>query len=149
MRIESDEALIALIRKLRRVAVLGVSNRVDRPSLKVFKFWRERGVDAVPVNPNLASQEIEGCCVMPDLSSIAQPVDMVDVFRDSSFLPEITDQVIALKVPVLWTQLGVMHTEAEKKALANGVSLVVNKCPAQEIPRLERHGHVLDFVSQS
>ena len=52
---------------------------------------------------------------MPDLSSIAQPVDMVDVFRDSSFLPEITDQVIALKVPVLWTQLGVMHTEAEKK----------------------------------
>ena len=60
MRIESDEALIALIQKLRRVAVLGVSNRVDRPSNKVFKFWRERGVDAVPVNPNLASQEIEG-----------------------------------------------------------------------------------------
>ena len=103
----------------------------------------------MPVNPKLASQEIEGCCVMPDLSSISQPVDMVDVFRDSSFLPEITDQVIALKVPALWTQLGVTHAEAEKKALANGVSLVVNKCPAQEIPRLEKHGHVIDFVSQS
>ena len=149
MRIESDDALIALIRKLRRVAVLGVSNRVDRPSNKVFKFWRERGVDAVPVNPNLASQEIEGCCVMPNLSSIAQPVDMVDVFRDSSFLPEITDQVIALKVPVLWTQLGVTHTEAEKKALENGVSLVVSKCPAQEIPRLERHGYGFNFFSRS
>ena len=86
MRIESDEALIALIRKLRRVAVLGVSNKVDRPSNQVFKFWRERGVDAVPVNPKLASQEIDGCCVMPDLSSIVQPVDMVDIFRDSSFL---------------------------------------------------------------
>ena len=149
MRIESDEALIALIRKLRRVAVLGISDKVDRPSNQVFRFWRERGVDAVPVNPKLASQEIEGCCVLPDLPSIAQPVDMVDVFRDSFFLPEITDQVIALDVPALWTQLGVTHAEAEKKALANGVSLVVNKCPAQEIPRLEKHGHVFDFVSQS
>ena len=95
MRIESDEALIALIRKIRRVAVLGVSNKVDRPSNQVFKFWRALGVDAVPVNPKLASQEIEGCCVVPDLSSIAQPVDMVDVFRDSYFLPEITANFIA------------------------------------------------------
>ena len=86
----------------------------------------------MPVNPKLASQEIEGCCVMPDLSSIAQPVDMVDVFRDSSFLPEITDQVIALKVPALWTQLGVTHAKAEKKALSNGViafSMIFPKSP--------------------
>lgn len=149
MRIESDAALIALIEKLRRVAVLGVSNRGDRPSNRVFNFWRERGVDAVPVNPNLAGEEIAGCCVMPDLASLDRPVDMVDVFRDSAFLPEIIDQVISLNVPVLWTQLGVTHADAEEKALANGVSLIVNKCPAQEIPRLERLGHVFDFAPQS
>ena len=101
----------------------------------------------MPVNPKLASQEIEGCCVLPDLPSIAQPVDMV-MFSYSFFLPEITDQVIALEVPV-YGRNWVLLTRRLRKALANGVSLVVNKCPAQEIPRLEKHGHVIDFVSQS
>lgn len=149
MRIKSDEALIAMLGKIRRIAVLGVSDRADRASHRVFKFWRERGVDAVPVNPNLASQIIEGCRVMPDLASVTPPVDMVDVFRAGSFLPGIVDQLISLNVPVMWTQLGVTHPEAEEKALAHGMSLVVDRCPAQEIPRLEKLGHVFDFTTHA
>lgn len=141
MRVQSDAALFDVLLRTKKVAVLGVSDKPQRPSHKVFSFWRARGVDAIPVNPQLAGHTILDCRVIPNLAALDEAVDMVDVFRASANLPDIVDEAAAIGAPVLWTQLGVTHAEAEEKALSMGMSLVVDRCPAIEIPRLEALGY--------
>ncbi len=140
MRLESDQDIATLLRSVQRIAVLGVSANIDRPSHRVFRFLLDAGYDAVPVNPRLAGQQLLGRSVFESLAQLSGTVDMVDVFRDSRFLPDITTEVISLQIPALWTQLGVTHADAETTASEAGIRLVVDRCPAIEIPRLQQLG---------
>lgn len=143
MRIDTDAELVELIRRTKTVAVLGVSHKPARPSHKVFGFWQDMGVEAIPVNPGLAGQRLLGCDVVGSLAALGRPVDMVDVFRDPQFLPQIVEDVIACGASCMWTQLGVRHAAAEGQALAQGLDIVIDRCPAQEVPRLRALGYTI------
>ena len=140
MRLESDQDIATLLNSVQRIAVLGVSANIDRPSHRVFRFLLAAGYDVIPVNPLLTGQELLGRPVFESLRQLPGTVDMVDVFRDSRFLPDITNDVISLQIRALWTQLGVTHADAERAAVTAGLNLVVDRCPAIEIPRLQQLG---------
>ena len=140
MRLESDQDIATLLNSVQRIAVLGVSANIDRPSHRVFRFLLAAGYDVIPVNPLLTGQELLGRPVFESLRQLPGTVDMVDVFRDSRFLPDITKDVISLQIRALWTQLGVTHADAETAAVTAGLNLVVDRCPAIEIPRLQQLG---------
>ena len=138
--LESDQDIATLLNCAQRIAVLGVSANTDRPSHRVFRFLLAAGYYAIPVNSQLAGQQLLGRPVLESLTQLPDTVDMVDVFRDSRFLPDIITEVISLQIPALWTQLGVTHAEAEAAASEAGIKLVVDRCPAIEIPRLQQLG---------
>ncbi len=140
MLIETDEGLANLLKTVRHVALVGASHKPERPSYQVLTFLLEKGYQVTPVNPGLAGQTLQGQTVVGALSDIDDPVDLVDIFRDGSALPELVDEAIAMGAPSLWTQLDVRHPEAEQKALDRGLNVVIDKCPAQEWPRLEAGG---------
>ncbi len=140
MLIETDEGLAKLLKAVRHVALLGASHKPERPSYQVLEFLLKKGYRVTPVNPGLAGQTLLGQTVVGSLSDIDDPVDLVDVFREGSALPGLVDEAIAIGAPSLWTQLNVRHLVAEKKALDQGLSVVIDKCPAREWPRLEACG---------
>ena len=147
MRLTGDDDIVALLNRTRTIAVLGVSLKPERPSHRVFHYLCGQGYDAIPVNPGLAGQHIAGREIYARLTDIDRPVDMVDVFRNSRFLPEIIDHAIAIGAKSVWTQLDVDHPDAIDKAVAHGLDAVVNRCPAIEIPRLSADGHVIQASS--
>ncbi|KQT53002.1 MULTISPECIES: CoA-binding protein [unclassified Aureimonas] len=136
--IETDERLRRILSTVRTIALLGASPKPERPSHGVMRFLLAKGYHVVPVNPGQAGGEILGQLCYADLASIAEPIDMVDVFRASDALPGIVDELLALdpRPAVLWTQLGVRDAEAAKRAMAAGVEVVMDRCPAIEHPRL-------------
>lgn len=140
MRLESDESLVALLSSVARIALVGASPKPDRPSHSVMRFLLEEGFEVIPVNPALAGQTLLGLPVYASLAEVPGTIDMADVFRDSQFLPDITQALIELGIPALWTQLGVTHSQAEQAALAAGINLVIDRCPAIEVPRLRDLG---------
>ncbi|MEL0306960.1 MAG: CoA-binding protein, partial [Halieaceae bacterium] len=104
LRLDSDKQIADLLNAVKRIAVLGVSARPERPSHQVFQFLLEQGYDAIPVNPQLAGETLLGKPVLESISAATAegPVDMVDVFRDSRFLPEVTQNVLRLGIKALW-----------------------------------------------
>ena len=140
MLIETDEGLAKLLKAVRHVALVGASHKPERPSYQVLEFLLKKDYRVTPVNPGLAGQTLLGQTVVGSLSDIDDPVDLVDVFREGSALPGLVDEAIAIGAPSLWTQLNVRHLVAEKKALDQGLSVVIDKCPAREWPRLEACG---------
>lgn len=140
MLIDSDDGIASLFKRVKRIALVGASVKPERPSHKVMQFLLDEGFEVIPVNPGLAGQTLLGCEVVGSLEAIPGPVDMVDVFRQPSLLPEIVQSTIAIAAPLLWTQLDIRHQAAEEQALDNGIDLVVDRCPAIEIPRLKRLG---------
>jgi predicted CoA-binding protein len=138
-----DDAIRDLLLTTRRIAVVGASDRPDRPSHGVFGFLLARGYDAVPVNPALAGREIHGRLVLARLDE-AGPLDMVDVFRRSAEAGAVVDEAIRLGARSVWLQLGVMDAAAAARAQAAGLSVVMDRCPAIEWRRLglpARIGH--------
>ena len=142
MLIDNDEALAALLKQVKTIALVGASHKPERPSYKVLEFLLAEGFNVTPVNPGLAGQELQGQTVVASLSDIDHAIDMVDVFRDGSALRAIVTDAIAIGAPALWTQLAVRHAEAEREAIEHGLDLVVDKCPLQELPRLRSKGLV-------
>ena len=140
MLIDNDEELAALFKRVETIALVGASHKPDRPSYKVLEFLLAEGFNVTPVNPGLAGQELQGQTVVASLSDIDHAIDMVDVFRDGSALPDVLTQTIAIGSPILWTQLAVRQADAEREAIEHGLDLVVDKCPLQELPRLRSIG---------
>jgi len=135
-----DETLIRdLLLGTRRIAVVGVSDRPDRPSHGVFVFLLARGYDATPVNPLLAGQAIMGRAVVARLED-AQPLDMVDIFRRSSEAGAVVNEAIRLGARSVWLQLGVIDEAAAARARAAGLIVVMDRCPAIEWRRLQLPG---------
>ncbi|MEK9990684.1 MAG: CoA-binding protein, partial [Halieaceae bacterium] len=96
--------------------------------------------EVLPINPGLAGQNLLGQTVYASLADLPTSVDMADIFRDAESLPGVTQDVVAAGIPAMWTQLGVVHSEAEHAALDAGLQVVVDRCPAIEIPRLRDAG---------
>lgn len=134
----SDTLLREVLSTARRIAVVGLSPKPERPSHRVARFLLDHGYRVVPVNPGHAGKEILGQQVYGKLSEIDGPVDMVDIFRRSEAVPQIVDEALeALPgLRVIWMQLGVSHAEAAAKAEARGITVIQNRCPAIEHPRL-------------
>ena len=140
MRLESDEAIAHLLAQVKRIALVGASAKPERPSHRVMQFLLDEGYEVIPINPGLAGQKLLGQTVHASLADLPTSVDMADIFRDAASLPEVTQDVVAVGIPAMWTQLGVVHSEAERTATAAGLQVVMDRCPAIEIPRLRDAG---------
>jgi len=140
MRLESDEAIAHLLAQVKRIALVGASAKPERPSHRVMQFLLDEGYEVLPINPGLAGQQLLGQTVHASLADLPTSVDMADIFRDAASLPEVTQEVVDAGIPAMWTQLGVVHTEAERTGLDAGLQMVIDRCPAIEIPRLRDAG---------
>src|SRR5262245_30803632 len=130
----SDSVIREILINHRTIAVVGCSPKDYRDSNHIASLLMRKGHQVVPVNPG--HREILGVSCYRDLASIPFPIEMVDVFRRSEFVPAIADQAIAIGAKILWTQLGVYHEEAAQKALDAGLIVIMNRCPAIEFRRL-------------
>ena len=134
-----DNEIRAILARPTTVAVVGCSDNPARDSLRIAKLLKTRGFKVIPVNPQLDAEalrtELDEKCY-PDLASIPEPVEIVDVFRRSEFVPEIAEQAIAKGARVLWCQLGVIHLEAARRAQKAGLTVLMDRCPAIEFARL-------------
>jgi uncharacterized protein len=127
-----------ILRSTRRIAMVGASPNPSRPSNGVLRFLLGKGYDVVPINPGHAGKEIHGQTVVASLADIEGPIDMIDVFRAADTLPALVDEVLALpnRPKVIWGQLTVRNDEAAKKAEDAGITVIMDRCPAIEYPRL-------------
>jgi predicted CoA-binding protein len=132
----SDEAIVRVLRETRTIALVGASKNPMRPSHSVMRYLQGRGFRVIPVNPGLAGQTLLGETVRASLAEIEEPVDMVDIFRRSEAVPPVVDEAIAKGAKTVWMQLGVRHDAAAAKAEAAGLTVVMERCPAIEMPRL-------------
>ncbi len=132
----TDEKIRDLLTRSRVVAVVGASPRPDRDSHDVMAFLQSQGYRTIPVNPRAAGTEILGERVRASLSEIEEPVDLVDIFRNSEAAGEAVDEAIAIGAGAVWMQLGVINPEAAARAEQAGLEVVMDRCPKIEIPRL-------------
>ncbi|MGX5666343.1 CoA-binding protein [Rhizobium daejeonense] len=133
-----DAYLTEILQGTRTIALVGASPKPDRPSYGVMRFLLSSGYKVIPVNPGQAGKEILGQNTVAQLADIGEPIDMIDVFRASEYLGEVVDDALALETrpKVIWSQLGVRDDSAAARAEAAGIKVVMNHCPAIEIPRL-------------
>ena len=129
--------------------MVGASAKPERPSHRVMQFLLDEGYEVFPINPGLAGQKLLGQTVYASLAALPTRVDMADIFRDAASLPEVTQEVVDAGIPAIWTQLGVVHSEAERTAVDAGLQVVVDRCPAIEIPRLRDAGLIPSRPLQS
>jgi len=136
MPLTSDAEIAALLAETRTIALVGASDRPDRPSYGVMRFLQNHGYRVIPVNPQITGEHVHGEYVWRDLSQIGEPIDLVDIFRRPDAAGEAVDQAIAAGAKAVWMQLGVVNEEAAARAEAAGLKVVMNRCPAIDIPRL-------------
>lgn len=134
----SDDDIRNILQGVKTIAMLGASPNPARPSNRVMRFLQSQGYTVYPVNPGHADKTIHGAQVYARLADVPQPVDMVDVFRASEYVAGVVDEALALpqKPKVIWTQLDVHDAKAAAKAEDAGLTVVMDRCPAIEIPRL-------------
>lgn len=136
MPLTSDEDLKILLTETKTIAMIGASPNPERASNHVLEFLLHKGFKVIPVNPGHAGKQIHDATVVGALSDIDEPVDMVDIFRNSEAAGDAADQAIAAGAKSVWMQLGVINEAAAGRAEAAGLKVVMDKCPAQEMPRL-------------
>jgi len=130
------EAMRDILVKTKTIAVVGASDKANRASHGVMQFLQEKGFRCIPVSPRLAGKDLLGEKVYASLKDIPEPVDMVDLFVNSTLAGPITDDAIAIGASTVWMQLGVINETAAEKARAAGLQVVMDHCPAQEWGRL-------------
>jgi uncharacterized protein len=132
----SDAYLREILMGVRTIAVVGASPRRERPSHGVMAYLQRRGYRAIPVNPNAAGVTINGEICRAGLADVDEAIDMVDIFRRAAAAGAAVDAAMAVGAKVVWMQLGVRDAAAASRAEAHGIKVVMNRCPAIEIPRL-------------
>jgi uncharacterized protein len=130
-----DDEIRRILTGTRRIALVGASAKPERPSYGVMRFLLDEGYDVTPVNPGLAGQEILGRKVVASLEEAA-PLEMVDLFRNSDAVAAPVQEAIRLGAKTIWMQLGVVNEAAAASAREAGLAVVMDRCPAIEIPRL-------------
>lgn len=135
-----DTLFRAILETTKTIALVGFSNKPDRPSYRVAEYLADHGFRVIPVNPGLAGQEFKGETIVADLASIPADakVDMLDVFRRSEHVPPIVEEALEVlpDLKTVWLQIGVTSEEAEKMAEARDLAFVQNHCPKIEHSRL-------------
>lgn len=133
-----DDLIRSILKDCRRIAIVGASDNPARPSYFVFKYLTERNYDVIPVNPARAGQMLLGKPFVSSLAQIEGPLDMVEIFRNSEAAMGVTEEALNLSpLPkVLWMQLGVRNDEAAALAEAQGLTVIMNRCPKIEYGRL-------------
>ena len=163
MPLTRDEDIAELLANARTIAMVGASDRANRPSYGVMRFLQDQGYRVLPVNPQITGEHVHGEYVWRELSQIGMPIDIVDIFRrpdaageavdqaifvgakavwlqigviDEEAAAEAVEQAIFVGAKAVWMQLGVINDEAAAKAEAAGLKVVMDRCPAIEIRRL-------------
>ena len=133
-----DNYIRGILNGVKSIAMVGASPVNVRPSYFAFKYLAQRGYDMIPVNPGHVGKELIGKPFVGSLADIGRPVDMIDIFRNSSHIMPVVDEALSLSSPpkVIWMQLGARDDAAAVKAEAAGIKVVMNRCPKIEYGRL-------------
>ena len=139
----NDEEIADLLTNARTIAMVGASDRPDRPSYGVMKALQGHGYRVLPVNPQITGEHVHGEFVWRELAQIGEPIDIVDIFRRPEAAGEAVDQAIFAGAKAVWLQLGVVNEEAAKRAEEAGLKVVMDRCIKIEvmrhgIPRIEQ-----------
>lgn len=119
-------AIETILRTSKTIAVVGLSDKPDRPAFQVAQYLQRAGYTIIPVHPTATT--VLGEHVFRSLQEIPVPIDIVDVFRASKDVPEVVDDAIAAKAKVIWLQLEIRHDAAEAKAMAAGITVITDLC---------------------
>lgn len=136
MPLTRDEDIKALLESARTIAMVGASDRPSRPSYGVMAMLQGHGYRVIPVNPQITGEHVHGEFVFRELAQLGDPIDIVDIFRRSGPAGDAVDEAIAIGAKAVWMQLGVVNEEAAARAEAAGLKVVMDRCPAIDIPRL-------------
>ena len=136
MPLTRDDDIRALLEQTRVVALVGASDRPDRPSYNVMKVMQDHGYRVIPVNPQITGEHVHGEFVFRELAQLGDAIDLVDIFRRSEAAGEAVDQAIAIGTKAVWMQLGIVNEAAAARAEAAGLKVVMDRCPAIELRRL-------------
>ena len=131
-----DKYILDVLKDTKIVAMVGASANWNRPSFFAMKYMQQKGFRVIPVNPGIAGKEILGETVAASLDEIQEPIDMVDIFRNSEAAGAVTDDAIKAGAKIVWMQLGVRNDEAAKRAEDAGLWVVMDRCPKIEFARL-------------
>ena len=136
MPLTRDEDISQLLKEARTIALVGASDNPGRASFGVMKFLQNQGYRVIPVNPRITGEHVHGEFVWRELAQIGEPIDIVDIFRNSEDAAGTVDEAIAVGAKAVWMQLGVVNEAAAAKAEAAGLKVVMDRCPKIEIARL-------------
>lgn len=138
----TDAYIAEQLGRVRSVAVVGASPNPARPSHGVARYLAMMGFRVFAINPGQAGRDIAGLPTYARLADVPEPIDMVDVFRAPEYLKSVVEETLALsrRPALIWGQLGVRDDEAARLAEAAGVAVIMDRCPAIEIPRLRLPG---------
>jgi predicted CoA-binding protein len=136
MPLTRDEDIKALLEGARTIALVGASDRPSRPSYGVMRFLQGHGYRVIPINPQITGEHVHGEFVFRDLHQLGDPIDIVDIFRRPEAAGEAVDEAIAIGAKAVWMQLGVINHAAAARAESAGLKVVMDRCPAIDIPRL-------------
>jgi uncharacterized protein len=136
MPLSADAEIKQLLEETRTIALVGASDRPDRPSHRVMAGLQAHGYRVIPVNPQITGEHLHGEFVFRELAQLGEPIDLVDIFRRSADAGTVVDQAIAIGAKAVWMQLGVVDEAAAARAEAAGLKVVMDRCPMIDIPRL-------------
>ena len=136
MPLTRDEDIAQLLRETRTIALVGASDNPGRASYGVMRFLQDQGYRVIPVNPTITGEHVHGEFVWRELAQIGEPIDLVDIFRNSDAAAAAVDDAIAAGAKAVWMQLGVINEGAAAKAEAAGLKVVMDRCPKIEIARM-------------
>jgi hypothetical protein len=136
MPLTRDEDIRELLTNARTIAMVGASDRPNRPSHGVMKYLQDHGYRVIPVNPQIAGEHVHGEFVWTELAQLGVPIDIVDIFRRPEAAGDAVDQAVFIGAKAVWMQIGVINQEAAARAEAAGLKVVMDRCPKIEIARL-------------
>ena len=136
MPLTADADIAALLQDARTIALVGASDNPGRASFGVMRFLQDHGYRVIPVNPRITGEHVHGEYVWRELAQIGEPIDIVDIFRNSADAGAVVDEAIAVGAKAVWMQLGVIDEAAAARAEAAGLKVVMDHCPKIEFARL-------------
>lgn len=131
-----DSVIESVLRNTRKIGLLGASDKPNRPSYEVMEFLLHQGYEVIPVNPRLEGASILGQTVVASIDQLPDDVDMLELFLNPNRVGNEQDALLEHPAPIIWMQVGVIHEEVAEAARELGKTVIMDRCPKREIPRL-------------